>query len=755
MHRIWLAWIGLALAVTPTYPQAPGEVRGSVVDARGGEPLSNVDVQLVGGAGRAATDETGHFRIAAVAPGDYVLNVSTIGYRLIKKPFHLDAGEAKDFEVILSPDTFRQTDSVEVTAGPFDTVRQDSPSALALSGNDAKNLASVLADDPLRSVQSLPGVSSNDDFDARFSLRGVDYSRIGLYLDGILLHMPFHTVEGGVTTGSGTAFNGDMVEELELQPGAYPVRFQDRTGGVLDVHTRDGSRTATSIRATVSPTNAGVMAEGPLDGSHKGSWLVGARKGFIQYILDRMSTMPSLAFDMADAQGRLAYDLTPHNSFSLYVLESTSGLDRSQSQSSLGINSVMEAGYDFTFGNLAWRSTPASTLLIVNHAAWMREKFDNTNPSNQPLAGGHYGEWVGDSSATWMWSQATPLDIGCSVRRLHDSGFSNQLLSTTPFVRLLDHYDGTALHEGCYAQQSWTLANGHVRLSAGVRGDHHSLMDRSVVLPQASAAVILTPSTRLQLGWGQYAQFPELSVLTSPLGSVHLLPQRSMQAIAALERRLGERARMRLEYYEREDRDLLYQPFYDPRMLLNGKVFIPPANPPWRNSSRAYGRGFEFLLERHSANRLTGWASYAYGVSRQRDGWEGTAFPSDYDQRHTINLFAGYRIRPTVNLSVKWVYGSNFPYPGFFRMQNGVYYLAYSANQLRFNPYQRLDWRINKSWTKNKSKITLYGEVVNLTNHANYCFDSFNSYNTKTGLVSITIDKMFPILPSAGVVFER
>jgi outer membrane receptor for ferrienterochelin and colicin len=384
----------------------------------------------------------------------------------------------------------------------------------------------------------------------------------------------------------------------------------------------------------------------------------------------------------------------------------------------------------------------------------MREKFDNTNPGNLPLAGGHYGEWVWDSSATWMWNARAPLDMGWSVRRLHDSGFSNQLLSAAPFVRLLDRYDGTAAHEGGYAQQSWTLASGHLHFSAGARWDHHSLMGRSVVSPQASAAVILAGSTRLQLGWGQYVQFPELSDLTSPLGGVHLLPQRSTQAIAALEQRLGERTRMRLEFYEREDRDLLYRPFYDPR-ILNGKVFVPPINPLLRNSSRAYGRGFEFLVERRSANRLTGWASYAYGASRQRDGWEGTAFPSDCDQRHTINLFAGYRIRATVNLSAKWMYGSNFPYPGFLRQQDGLYYLAASRNQLRFDPYQRLDWRINKSWTKDKYKLTLYGEVVNLTNRANYRFDSFNSYNSKTGQAYITVDKMFPILPSAGIVFER
>ena len=67
----------------------------------------------------------------------------------------------------------------------------------------------------------------------------------------------------------------------------------------------------------------------------------------------------------------------------------------------------------------------------------MREKFDDTNPANSPLAGGHYGEWVWDAGATWMWSAASSFDAGWSVRHLRDSGYSNQFLSTAPFARLL------------------------------------------------------------------------------------------------------------------------------------------------------------------------------------------------------------------------------------------------------------------------------------------------------------------------------
>src|SRR5579872_1268623 len=225
-----LAWV--LVAALPALAQT-AEIRGAVVDARGGEPLANVQIQLSGTPLRAVSDSAGRFRIAGVDAGDYVLSVSTVGYHVAKRSFHVDAGATQEFEVILSADSLRQTETVTAQADPFELARGDSPAALTLAGNDAKNLGSVLADDPLRAVQSLPGVSSNNDFDARFSLRGADYSRIGLYLDNVLLHQPFHMLQGQNVSGSGTAFNGDMVESMELNEGGYPVRFEDRSAGAL------------------------------------------------------------------------------------------------------------------------------------------------------------------------------------------------------------------------------------------------------------------------------------------------------------------------------------------------------------------------------------------------------------------------------------------------------------------------------------------------------------------------------------------
>ncbi len=523
---------------------------------------------------------------------------------------------------------------------------------------------------------------------------------------------------------------------------------------MLDVETRDGSRDGVRFRVSASASNAGAMAEGPLGKKKRGSWLVTARKSYLQYIFARTFPNTTFIFGFEDAQGRLSYDLDARNHLTLYVLESYSTLDRGN-LATLGINSLAGAAYHYTLGNLGWRYTPAAKWLITTHAAWMREKFDDTNRTSLPLANGYYGEWVGNTNATWMWSPSSELDLGGSVRQERESGAAIQYQSVASQLSLRDHSNGTAMQAGGYAQQSWTGLSGALHVEAGARWDHNSIDRVAAVSPQASAALAVTKTLRLLAGWGQYAQYPEIAVLTSPLGSRALPPIRSNQAFAAVEQRLGERARLRLEYYNRADRDMTFQPLYYPRLLANGTIFAPPLNPPFADSLRGYSRGAEIFLQRSSANRFTGWISYAYGHTEMRDAVTLARFPSDWDQRHTLNAYGGYRLRPTVNLSLKWSYGSGFPIPGFFTKTATGYALSSVMNQLRLPAYMRLDARVNKAWTRDKWKFTLYGEVVNLTNRTNYVFDSYNGYNAKTGQASLTLDTMFPVLPSVGMVVEK
>ncbi|HEY3826656.1 MAG TPA: TonB-dependent receptor [Bryobacteraceae bacterium] len=758
----------IAAACVWAQPSAP-QISGSVVNASGGEALADVAVQLSKPAQNGATvsfhansDPTGHFHFDVIPPGDYVLRVSTVGYHVVTQRIQFTAGETKEFEIVLSPDNLARTDTVDVTAGPFERASEDSPSSVTLSGTDISNLASVLADDPLRAVQSLPGVTSNNDFDARFSVRGADYSRVGLYLDDVLLHQPFHMLQGQNVTGSGAAFNGDMVEELELHEGAFPARFGDASAGVLDVHTRDGSFTATTFRLEASASNAGIVAEGPIGKKKRGSWLVAARRSYLQYLIQRIDPNgTSLAFGLEDVQGRFAWEFSPKSKLTFYLLESYSLLDRTNIHT-LGINSLATGAYDYTLANLGWHYTPSPKFVLATHAAWMREKYNNNNPTPLPLEDGFYGEWVGNVNAAWLWGGNTTdpvarLDAGASVRRLRDSGFDTQYQSLTA-LRVLDYWNGNGNETEGYLQQTWNTLHKRLHLTAGIRIEHHSVDRISNVLPAASATFLLTPSTRIQLGWGEYAQHQELSVLTSIAGNHYLPPLRSNQAIGAIEQRLNARTRFRAEFYNRADRDIAERPFLDPRLLSGAPgttVFVPPLIPLWQDSERGWARGVEVYLQRVSANKFTGWVSWGWGRTGYRDSITGDRFPSDFDQRNTISIYGSYRISPSVNVSVHSSYGSGFPMPEYLALKNGVYFLSALPDQLRMAAYQRTDLRINKSWTHDRWKLALYGEILNVTNRKNYLFDSLNSYNTKTGQTSVTLDTMLPIIPSAGVLIER
>jgi hypothetical protein len=728
-------------------------VRGVVRDALTGEPLARVRLRLAPSAIEALSDAGGRFELAGAPPGSYTLQGSTVGYRTAEIGFSLGPGEIREFELALSPDVLRRSDSIEVRAGPFEPLEPASPAELALDSHETKNLASVLADDPLRAVQALPGVRSNDDFDSRFSLRGAPFERVGLYLDDVLLHAPFHMVGGEATSGALTAFQGDMLDSLALHTAAFPARFGDRTAGVLDARTREGSRRRPSLRATASASNASVLGEGPF-GRRRGAWMAAVRKSYLQYIIERTAKAePTLAFGFLDAQIKLTLDAGMRHQFSLFLMDGLSDLDRTRSRARLGVNSPMLGEYRPRLANLGWRYSPQAGLLLTSRAAFLQERFDNRNRDELPLGAGTYGEWSWSVNGSWLWRGAQPLDFGGSARRIRAEGVTNQYQLSPFLARRLDEYRGRGVVAGGYAQQAFSAAAGRLHLAAGARWDRLSTNGAVVVSPRLSLAMAPSPATRIQLGWGHYAQFPDLAWLFSPLGRRTLLPERSIHYFAAIERRFGERSRLRLEFYDRQERDLLFRPLLEPR-ALDGRFTAWRLDAPVENSIRGYARGLELFFQRRTANGLTGWVSYSLGYSRLRDGATGAVFPADYDQRHGVNVYLGRRVRSSVHLSARWVYGSGFPIPGYLRREQDRYYVSDSRNALRLRPYHRLDLRVNKAFLLPRGKLTLYGEIVNLLNRDNYRFSSFNGYNARTGQASLSLDRMFPILPSAGLVVD-
>jgi hypothetical protein len=729
-------------------------ITGRVLDARGGEPLARVRVRLVGGSIATGTRETatqsdGRFRFDGSTAGTYVLQVETVGYRLVIHPITIAGGEDQNIEVILSPETFQRTDTVQVRSGAFD-VEQDAPASgpLTLTGAEVQNLSTVLMDDPIRAVHALPGVGANNDYQSRFTLRGADFRRIGLYIDDVLMHVPFHNIadEGDASI---SMLNGEMVSDMLLLPSAFPARYSDRTASVLELRTREGSRSKRSIRVAAGVAATSVLAEAPFAGG-KGSWIASARKSYLQYLLKRVSAETGLLLGYTDVQARVGYSVTERQQVSLYLLDGATDLDRSSLRDSSGVNALIDAKNRSSLAKASWQYAPVSKLILTATGAWLRERFESTNRESRPIDYGSYGEWIGNGRATWQMTSALTFEGGWSTRRMRDEGYAIRYLNNPPRVLQRDRHRGTGLRHGGYVQQSWA-ASRRLRMTAGARWDSHDLYPTAIVSPNAAVSIGAPGGVDVHLGWGQYVQFPELAMWTSPFGGPRLAPERANHISIAVEKRLGDAARLRVEGWNRDDRDLLARPYFEFR-LRNGS--IQPVSGALFNSIRGYSRGLQFVMQTRSANRLSGWASYTLSYARQRDAQLRLHYWADEDQRHLSNTYLTYRLTPSLNLSGRWAYGSGEPMPGFLTLRDGLYYLSAQRNELRLPAYQRMDLRANKSYTFDAWKLTLYGEAINVTNRRNLRFLSFDGVNGTTQRAFVTTERVFPIVPVAGVTLE-
>jgi len=114
-----------------------------------------------------------------------------------------------------------------------------------------------------------------------------------------------------------------------------------------------------------------------------------------------------------------------------------------------------------------------------------------------------------------------------------------------------------------------------------------------------------------------------------------------------------------------------------------------------------------------------------------------------------------YRLWPCLNLSGKWLYGSGFSITSgtYIQAGNGQF-VAVGLNQTRLGLYQRLDIRADKDWAFQRWKLTLYGEVLNLTNHYNARYFYSSGVDPITGQALIKTLQGLPLTPTAGVVFQ-
>jgi TonB-dependent starch-binding outer membrane protein SusC len=260
--------LGVLLLSAPaalTAQQSPrGTVAGRVVEEATSQPLSDVQVMIVGTTLGARTNEDGRFTIANVPAGAVTVRASRIGYGARTQPATVTVGATTTVNFTMSPSAVA-LDQIVVTGTAGAVERRSQPAVVA-----SVDAAEIVDRGAINSVQDVlaarvPGVtvdasSGSSGSSQRIRIRGASSISLSneplVFIDGVRANSSNTGLvfTGGQTNSRLFDLNPEEIESIEVVkgPAAATLYGSDASAGVIQIITKRGR--AGSNRFTQSLT---------------------------------------------------------------------------------------------------------------------------------------------------------------------------------------------------------------------------------------------------------------------------------------------------------------------------------------------------------------------------------------------------------------------------------------------------------------------------------------------------------------------
>lgn len=744
----WLVTSAGAAAQQPTpAPRADVAaeriVRVEVADAVTGAPLAGAIVQC-GDATPAITDLSG---VASLVGCHSEVDVTRHGYAAMR----LAPPWPPLLAVGLVPER-RASESVTVVGPATGQTEAAVPAQVAITRDELAMLRSVTFDDPVRTLQQLPGVATSDELRAELSVRGSPFRQVGLVLDEVKSRLLVHTVRGVEQTGSVALLNADLLDAATLTPGAGPQRFGNTVGAELGIRTRAGRSDGMHGRAMASAIAATAVVEGPVVGDDV-TFIAGVRRSYASWIVRRIDPDVSGTFEFTDAQAKVDARLTTRQSLSAGMLAGTSAYDERGRRTSANALNVGEN--DTAMGTLAWQAQIGSHWIARQRVAGISSRYRNENPDALPLDTGTEHEWLSRTIVEWAPTPSISMDGAAQVQRFTSRGSSVVYHPVTRVAESDVAHDGAQTLAGGHVHGRWSPRRG-LTVGGGLRADHVSDLE-TFVGGWAQAQVALSADLALTAAIARHGQAPDVLQRFGPAGTADLAFETATLIDGGLAWRRGPWG-LAFNIYDRREANGLDTPDRQFRLTPGGSLAGGNPRAPWVNAWTGHARGVELLVRRQPATgsrgvRWSGWIGYGYGQTTYESELDPD-FAGAFDQRHLLTISATAQLGQHWDASSTLRLATNWPYEGWFaQLEDGRVVLAAERNALRLPDYGRLDVRVRYAMPLPRGRVLLFAEAINATNAENSRQVSA-SINTRTFVVGRLSEKQLPIIPAVGIAYE-
>ncbi len=720
-----------------------GTVRGFITDSSDGQALQGVNVGVIDPTGAlrgSVTNDDGFFIILRLPAGQYILQVSYIGYETVLDTLLLAPGGTERLAIALRPGVALEELVVEgereggaTVAAGLQTVR---PRDVELVP------APDVSGDLVSYLSTMPGVVSIGDRGGQVFIRGGEPSHNLALLDGMYIYQPFHIL------GFYSAFSSDLLRNADIYAGGFSSKFAGRMSSVIDVHTRNGNSQKMRRTISMAPFVSMGILEGPLKRG-RASFLFSARASTVERVASSYINQP-LPYAFGDFFGKLHVVLNESHQVSATAIKT---YDRGTLQRNVE-NADQIRWQNLAYGVRYLVAPPSLPILgeVLFSVSRLNMEF---GPEDEPVRSSGIEGFNLTVNVT-NFGQRTKVDWGFYLRAPRLTAELSGLYQNLNFTN--DRITST----GGYFEPEVNLTD-NLRARAGVIVQF--LGDQGVFVEPRGRILYEFGRHQFTLAGGLYRQEvvglndrrDATNIFTAWAGAPTGTLPNSVQGLGGYRTALTDWLSFSFEAFYKQLWSL---------SIAEWTAFPRFSSRLQEASGRAIGMDIRLEVQQPGFYGFLnyGLASVEYNAMQETlPVWVGSSelqFRPPHDRRHQVNALARFTVA-RVNVSFRWNLGSGLPYnqirgfDGFVLMDGpvDVYREPGSARVIYDRPfegvlpsYHRLDVSMSRVFQyRDDSFVTLQAGIINAYNRANlFSLDTF----------TLERNDQLPIIPTAGIKFE-
>ena len=702
------------------------KLTGQVIDFKTNAPSMGVHIIRRDPWLATTTDMDGRFEIE-LEPGYQVLELQGVSVKNARRQLMLYADA--DVRIELEEQNL-MLEEVLVTGGRVEAVRNTALGMEKITPSLLKNIPTAMGEvDVLKMVQALPGVKTVGEASSGFNVRGGATDQNLMLLNGGTIYNPTHLF------GFFTAFNSDMVSDVEIYKSSIPSQYGGRISSVLNITGKEANKEKFVGVAGIGLLTSKLNLEIPL-WKERTSLLLSGRTTYSDWI---MGMLPEKSGYKDGKAGFYDIGATFSHTFNKYHKLNIYGY---YSRDRFAFNDNEKYGYGNMNISAHWRAIFSERFMANFSAGYDHYDYKNDESADSIQAARlsfNIDQYFAKANFN-LTLEKHKLNFGASTMMYNIGAGTYEPLGNLSIVAYDELQKDKALESAVYVGEEWEVTP-KLSLNAGIRysmfnamGPRNYYTYQPGTLPSESTiadTVRVTgnkvfktyhgPEFRLS---GRYAFTDDFSVkagfntmrqyihkvsntsIMSPtdtwkLSDANIKPQQGWQVAGGLYYHTPSGMyEFALEGYYKKMKDYLdYRS--GAKLLMNHHIETDVIN------TEGYAYGIELEVKKPKGN-LNGWASYTYSRTflRQNDKRiarpinNGDWYPTEYDKPHDFKFVGNYKFTRRYSLSLNADYSTGrpttIPAGQYYDQKLGTTQVYYTdRNSFRVPDYFRMDLSFN------------------------------------------------------------